>query len=352
MKHFLVLLTILPLGFASGVMAQASEPSPKQNSESHADHSMPEAAKSVPASDPHAGHVMPTANPATGPQTQSTGPSPSPSPDPHEGHAMPADASPSMKKAQTGSEEPVGDEPPPPPITDHAADQAFGIDAMSRARENLTGEHGATLISKVMVNLAEYQSGPGGGRFRWDARAWYGGDLNRFVLKTEGEGSGNEGVELGEVQALYSRAIARYTDVQVGVRHDFEPGPQRTYATAGFETLLPYWFDVSGAVFLSEKGDLIGRLEGTYDLQLTQRVVLQPQAELRWSGQDISELGIGSGISHVELGLRLRYEIKREFAPYVGIAYERTFGRTTDFARARGEGVSSTRFVVGIRTWF
>lgn len=359
-RLFLVLTSLAPLALVTSALAQShshddagvpaeraqqrskngvgnDSAKPKQPSDPHAGHVMPGAAQATPAAapaDPHAGHVMPVTPPA----------------DPHAGHVMPA--APSSGGQGTAAEQKVGDAPPPAPITDYAADGVFGSDAMKRARELLAVEHGTAILSKVMINIAEYQSGPSGGGYRWDGRAWYGGDINRLVIKAEGDGNGNDGVESAEVQALYSRAIARYTDVQIGLRHEFEPNPQRTHLSVGLETLLPYWFEVEGAVFLSEKGDLTGRFEGSYDLQLTQRIVLQPQAELRWATQDVPELAIGSGVSHAELGLRLRYEFKREFAPYIGVAYERTLGRTSDYARIRGENVESTRFVVGIRTWF
>jgi copper resistance protein B len=356
-RFFVILMSFVPLVLSTGAAGQShdehgsGQPTKpvQQNSTSHAGHGPGEQAKSAQPSDPHAAHVMPSTPSLADPLGADSAPVP-PAADPHAGHVMPS-TSPATEVG-TGAQQTVGNAPPPPPITDYAADRVFGSDPMNRARELLAAEHGSTTISKVMINIAEYQAGPGGGGYRWDGRGWYGGDINRLVVKAEGEGNGNDGVEAAEVQALYSRAIARYTDAQIGIRHDFAPGPERTYVAVGLETLLPYWFEVEGAAFLSDKGDLIGRLEGSYDLQLTQRIVLQPQAELRWSAQDIPELGTGSGISHAELGLRLRYEIKREFAPYIGVAYERTFGRTSDFARARGENVESTRFVVGIRTWF
>ncbi|MGA0608000.1 copper resistance protein B [Phenylobacterium sp. VNQ135] len=326
-------------------------PKPATAADPHAGHQSPAVADShaghgasQEASDPHAGHQSPVvADPHAG-----HGASPSAAAaDPHAGHAR-APAS----SAGTAADLPVGNAIPPPTIIDHAADGVFGARSMQRARTILEGEHGTTRIAKVMLNIAEYQSQPPGGGYRWDAEAWYGGDLNRFVFKTEGEGSGGEGVEAAEVQALYSRAVGRYTDVQVGVRHDPKPGPSRTYATVGFESLFPYWFELEGAAFLSDKGDLIGRLEGTYDLRLTQRLILQPQAELRVSAQDIPEQDVASGITHAEVGLRLRYEIRREFAPYVGVAWERALGQTADFIRAAGEDVESTTFVAGIRAWF
>lgn len=328
-------------------------PVPRPAADPHAGHAMPQAPAADPraghqtdspsAADPHAGHAMPSvaADPHAGHQMSPT------AADPHAGHAMAAAAG-----AAPASSLPGGDAPPPPVVRDNLADKVFGVGPMDRARAILADEHGASRISKVMVNIAEYQADRPGGGYRWDGEAWFGGDINRIVLRTEGEGSGDEGLEAAEAQVLFSRAIARYTDVQFGLRHDFEPGPSRTYATVGFESVFPYWFDVEGALFVSDRGDLTGRLEGTYDLRLTQQLILQPQAEMRFSAQDVEVLETGAGLTHAELGLRLRYEIRREFAPYVGVSYERSFGSTADYARAHGEDVESTTFVVGIRAFF
>lgn len=351
----------------------------------HAGHTMPAPAARAPAADPHAGHQMaapPTADQHAG---HATPPTPAaadphaghrtsapPVADPHAGHAMPPPAADPHAGHQMGpaaadpnaghamgaaagpapaSSLPVGDTPPPAVIRDNLADQVFGVGPMDRARTILANEHGASRVSKVMVNIAEYQADRPGGGYRWDGEAWFGGDLNRVVLRTEGEGNGDEGLEAAEGQLLYSRPIARYTDVQVGVRHDFE-GPSRTYATVGFETMFPYWFEAEGGLFVSDRGDLTARLEGSYDLRLTQRLILQPEAELNFSAQDIPALETGSGLTSAELGLRLRYEIRREFAPYIGVSYERSFGSTADYARRHGEDVESTTFVAGVRAFF
>ena len=245
-------------------------------------------------------------------------------------------------------------QPPQPTATttgDFAADRFYDPAAMARARQVLRAEHGGMSTSKVMANLAEYQAGAGGG-YRWEGEAWTGGDLNRFMVKSEGEGSRREGVGAAEVQALYSRAVAPYTDIQIGVRQDFAPGPARTYAAVGFEALLPYWLEAQGGLYLSGKGDLLARLEGTYDLRLTQRLILQPRAELNFAAQDSRATKTGAGLSRAELGLRLRYEIRRELAPYVGVSYDRAYGRTADFARAAGHDASDTRLVMGLRAWF
>lgn len=250
------------------------------------------------------------------------------------------------------SDEAVGDEPPPPAPTDFAADRVFDPATMARARLALRAEHGGTTISTVLLNVGEYQFRAGENGYRWDGEAWFGGDLNRLVIKSEGESGIDSGVEAADVQALYSRAIGPFFDLQAGLRQDLQQGPKRTYATVGFEGVAPYWFETSGALFLSSKGELLGRLEGTYDLRLTQRWILQPRVETNLSGQDIPELGLGSGVSNIELGVRLRYEIKREFAPYVGVSFDRTLGGTADYARALGKGVESTSFVMGVRAWF
>ena len=223
---------------------------------------------------------------------------------------------------------------------------------MDRARAILAEEHGGGRHSQLMLNTAELRAGSGETGYAWDIEAWWGGDINRLVVKTEGEGAGGEGVEAAEVQLLYSRAVGRYTDLQLGLRHDIEPDPSKTWAVVGAETLLPYWFEAEGALFVSEDGDVTGRLEGSYDLRLTQRLVLQPQAELGLAAQDIPEIGLGSGLTHIELDLRLRYEIRRELAPYVGVSWERSLGGTADLSRAAGEDAEETRFTVGLRAWF
>ncbi len=325
--------------------AKTRKPAPKPAAaDPHAGHAKPQAP--APAADPHAGHTMPTA------------------PDPHAGHTMAAEAPPMDHAAMpemvmpgaTGSQRllseiEVPNTPPPAAPADHAADRYFPPEAMAAARTQLRQEHGAMPVSKVMASLAEHQARKGADGYRWEGEAWFGGDIDRFVVKTEGEGTSGEGVESAELQALYSRAVGVYTDVQVGVRQDFEPRG-RTYATVGFETLLPYWFEVEGAAFLSTRGDLLGRLEGSYDLRLTNRWILQPRAELNFAAQDDRAAGKGAGLSDAELGLRLRYEVRREFAPYIGVSWERKVGRTADYARALGDTVEDKSVVFGVRSFF
>jgi copper resistance protein B len=260
--------------------------------------------------------------------------------DPHAGHVMPPPAA-----------QPVGEAPPPAVILDNAADRFYGVGPMNRAREVLASEHGGELVSKVMANVFEFAAVDEGSGYRWDVEAWYGGDIQRLVFKTEGEGAEGDGAQLVETQLLWSRAIGRYTDFQAGLRYDFEPDGL-AYATVSVESLLPYWIEAEAAAFLSERGDAFARLEASHDLRLTQRLILQPRIELELAAQDVPESGIGSGVSSAELGLRLRYDIRREFAPYVGVNFARSFGQTADFARAAGEEDKETSFVAGLRAWF
>ena len=246
----------------------------------------------------------------------------------------------------------VGAVPAPPPPSDHAADAIFGTTTMNPSRHMLRRENGGMSTSSVLFNLAEYRVQNGGGGFRWDGEGRFGGDIDRLVVKSEGEATIGKRVDGAEVQALFSHAISPYFNAQGGVRHDFGPGPNRTYATLGIEGLAPYWFDVSAAVFVSERGAVLARLEATYDQRLTQRLILQPRVELNLAAQDVPETGTGAGLSDAELGLRLRYEITRGFAPYVGVSWDGKVGAAARFARAAGERVHVGGVVFGIRTRF
>lgn len=251
----------------------------------------------------------------------------------------------------TGTDLPAGDAPSPAPPSDWYADRIYPKAVMDHARHAMMAESGSLLIGTTSIDL-EYQARKGRDGYSWDGEAWYGGDINRLTIKSEGEGAFGEGLESSETQLLYSRAIGPYFNAQAGIRQDLGPGPDRTYAVIGFEGLAPYWFEVGGALFLSDKGDLLGRFEGYYDQRITQKLVLQPAAELNFALQDVPASGIGSGLSDVELGLRLRYEVVKEFAPYIGVEWNRKLGDTARFARLAGEDADSTSFVVGVKAWF
>jgi copper resistance protein B len=240
----------------------------------------------------------------------------------------------------------------PPIPSDHAADALYDPAVMARARAAMTKENGGMTFSQLMIDRLEYSVHKGANGYRWEGEGWVGGDINRLAIKSEGESEAGGPLESAELQALYSRAIDPWWNIVAGVRQDFRPQPQRTYATVGIEGLAPYWFEVEAQAFLSDKGDAHMRVEGSYDQRITQRLILQPAVEINIAAQDVRELGIGSGVSDIEFGLRLRYEFAREFAPYIGINLERKLGDSADYARAAGEQASATSLVMGVRFWF
>ena len=244
---------------------------------------------------------------------------------------------------------------PPPPEAGSGPARAgiaiWGEEAMNEARQELVRETDGGMRLWIQGDRVEYRAREGADGYLWDVQGYYGGDINKFWFKSEGEGSFGEPIEGAEVQALWSRAIAPFFDFQAGVRQDLT-GPERTHAVIGIQGIAPYKFEVDAAAFISSKGDVTARIEGELDQRITQRLILQPRAELALSAQDIPELGVGAGIDRIEAGLRLRYEFAREFAPYIGISQEWRIGGSADFARAEGEDPSVTNYVVGVRFWF
>ena len=213
--------------------------------------------------------------------------------------------------------------------------------------------HDQQIHKFFLIDRLEYGDVEGTNNYLWDAQGWIGGDYNKLSLKTEGEGPMRGGSpEDTEFQALYTRTIAPFWSAQAGVRYDVNPNPDRGFAVLGLQGLAPYWFESDTALFVSEDGDVSFRGEVEYELLLTQRLILQPRAEINASAQDVPEYGLGQGLNNTEMGIRLRYEMQREFAPYVGVRWEQTYGETRDIAQAEGEPTSSTAFVVGIRAWY
>ena len=235
----------------------------------------------------------------------------------------------------------------------HAADAIWGANTMAPSRKALARENGGMRTGMVMLERLEARIPVEGGEdgYLWDAQAFYGGDSNRFVLKTEGEGEFGGALEEAELQALYSRAISPFFDFQAGVRFDPEPDT-RGHFVIGVQGLAPYMFELDSALFLSDRGDLTARIEAEYDQRITQRMIVQTRVEIELAAQKIPERGLGEGITSVEPGVRLRYEIKREFAPYVGIEYEAALGETADIARAAGEDPDGVKILLGVRAWF
>lgn len=211
--------------------------------------------------------------------------------------------------------------------------------------------------SFVLFDLLEYQESSGPGSVRWDAVGWFGGDYERLWIKSEGTQStrADQGGET-ELQVLYGRLISPYFDMQVGGRvvSRWGQGAERTraYAAIGIQGLSPYQFEIEPTIFISTKGQVSGRLTASYDQLLTQRLILQPRFETSFALQKDEAFGIGSGLGGAEVGLRLRYEIRREFAVYVGVTHARSFGNTSQLLRAEGESTRQTNMLAGVRIWF
>ncbi len=224
---------------------------------------------------------------------------------------------------------------------------------MAEARAALKKGHGSQVNTLILGERFEYQSNDNDPLTVWEAQGWVGGDIQKLWFKTEGEYETEKGqFEEAEVQALYSRAISPFWDLQAGIRHDLKPDPSRSYAVIGAQGVAPYWFELDGQLFLSNEGDISARLEAEYELRLTQRLMLQPRIELNGAFSDDDEIGVGSGLSTAAAGLRLRYEITRQFAPYIGVSCNRAFGKTKDLARADGKDSDHVSWVAGIRFWF
>jgi len=208
-----------------------------------------------------------------------------------------------------------------------------------------------TIFAHAIFNQLEGRWNGSNPQFRWDGQGWIGTDYDKLWIKSEGTLT-NGVSEDGQQQFLYSRAVTTYFDLQGGLRSDLDSRPTRNWAAFGIQGLAPYFFDLEVTGFVSGEGHLAGKLEASYDLLLTQRLILQPQIELNlYSKSDPPRL-VGAGFSDIDTGLRLRYEFSRTFAPYLGLVYEGKFGQTANFARQAGESTSDVRFVFGIRTWF
>lgn len=207
------------------------------------------------------------------------------------------------------------------------------------------------LVYQVMLEKLEWRATGGPDPLVLDGDAWIGYDLDKLRLKTEVEHV-DGGVEEAELQLLYSRAVSAYWDIQAGWRRDLEPDPDRDFLALGLTGLAPYWFEVDASVFFGESGQVGIRLDAEYEYMLTQRWVLAPEIEVDAYAEDDERVGIGSGLASMELGLRLRYEVRREIAPYIGVNWTRSFAGTADLAREEGEDTSDVQFVAGIRAWF
>lgn len=246
----------------------------------------------------------------------------------------------------------------PPEPTSGATDQANAADlhfdpaAMARARQQLLLENGGMPTSAVLIERLEAGFADDEETYAWQAQGWYGGDINRFWWKSEGEGAYENDLDHAELQLLYSRAITPYFDVQAGLRQSYLAGEDRTDLVLGVQGLAPYWFEVEAAAFVSTDGDVTARAEAEYDLRLTQKVILQPAIELNFAAQDTPDLEVGAGLTDVTVGMRLRYEANRRFAPYAGVEWASALGETRDIRETLGGDTQTTRAVIGVRALF
>ena len=242
----------------------------------------------------------------------------------------------------SGTDLPAGHEAAPAPPAGLYGALVYGTSAMQQAHEAMMADNGGRRFSMVLLNIAEMQVADGRPAYRWDGEGWWGSDLDRLVVKSEGRGLlTRERLDDAEADAFYSRAVTRYFDAQIGLRQDLA-GPNRTYVAFALEGLAPYWFETEASLFVATDGRVLGRLEGWHDSFLTQRLVLQPRAELDFAARDDRRAGRVSGLSEAELGLRLRYEIRRQFAPYLGASWSWQGGRAG----------SALQLVTGLRGFF
>ena len=194
------------------------------------------------------------------------------------------------------------------------------------------------IFTFVQAERLEGGTSDGEEGYLFDLQGWVGTDASKFWGKVEGDGVVNGPLDELEVQGLYSRMMSAFFDLQVGLRQDVTPDVSRTYAVVGVQGLAPYWFEVDAAAFVSHTGDVTARLEAEYEVLVTQRLVLQPRTEVNVAFQEVKALGLGAGLSSVDAGLRLRYEIRREFAPYVGVSWRRVVLRDMSIPLATPRG--------------
>jgi copper resistance protein B len=237
-------------------------------------------------------------------------------------------------------------------ITALAMGSALGLWAQDQPPIHFMNEN---TLAFVLFDLLETAPTQKGRPLQWDMDAWIGKMYNRLWIRGDGELlTGQRGGDVA-LQALYSRVIAPYWDLQFGVRFDVAYGEEtrtRAHLALGLEGLAPYWFELEPTLFVSQQGEISASLTASHDLWLTQRLILQSRLEALAAMQEVPEWGIGRGLNRVDFGLRLRFEIMREFAPYIGFNWSRHYGGAADLARAEGEATRTSGFVAGVRLWY
>ena len=233
---------------------------------------------------------------------------------------------------------------PIPAFTD--ADLAAAFPDVDGHAVHDTAVHSFWLFDRLEAWDADRGTGLG-----WELTSWTGTDLNRLWLRSEGERV-DGALESAGLEALYGRAFARWWDVVAGIRHDGGEGPSQTFVAVGVQGLAPQWFEVEATAYIGQSGQTAAQFEAEYETLFTNRLILQWQAAVELYGKDDPRRGIGSGLSTVEAGLRLRYEFRPEFAPYIGVVWEQAYGATADHRALMGDDADDTRFVAGVRIWF
>ncbi len=207
------------------------------------------------------------------------------------------------------------------------------------------------IVTKVMIDQLENRYTNGEEQLVLEGNVWVGKDIDKLMIKADVEQVKGVTHEL-ELQALYSRAVDPYWDFQVGIRQDLEPTPVKNWLAIGFMGVAPYWFEIDSTLFIGESNQVGLRFAAEYEWMITQRWVLSPELGFNLHSKDVEATGTGSGLSDMQIGLRIRYEIKREFAPYIGINWNKKFGKTASYAEAEGEEIDSSQVVLGVRAWF
>ena len=256
-------------------------------------------------------------------------------------HVHPPQQPASPKQSEGGQQQP---KEPIPPVSDADRKAAFPADMEGHA------VHDRKFNYFVLFDQLEWQGASDGG-LALENTSWFGGDVNRVWLRLDADTEDGD-VDHASADVMWGRSFSRWWDVVAGVRQDVRPGDPLTWAAVGLQGLAPQWFEVELTGYLGEGGRTAARLEAEYELLLTNRLIAQPLVEIEMFGKDDPERGIGSGLSSIEAGLRVRYEIRRELAPYIGFTWDQKLFGTADLAREAGESAGRTRFTFGLRTWF
>ena len=209
------------------------------------------------------------------------------------------------------------------------------------------------VFAHVLFNQLEGRTNGTESEFRWDGEGWIGTDRNRLWIKSEGTVRDGKMTD-GDHELLYDRPIPRlrYLDAQVGIREDLDSATNRTWGAVGIEGLAPNIFQIEPTFYFREDGHVAGKITTSYDLKITQRLIAQPELEVNFYSKADVARGLGTGLTDLDTGIRVRYEVRRKFAPYIGFAYTDQYGSTAAYSRRAGEAVSNPRFIFGVRAWY